>query len=640
MLRWTLIPVFWVACTGELVTDDPSGRMGPDNLDDPVAPTVAFVTPAEGAEVAFDSALRIEIRVTDPDADDLQATALSWSGSYADEGPTVPDSSGIAVFFPADLTEGANALTVTATDDDGLTGTASLTFTVLPAPVDTDGDGFLSDVDCDDRDDLVFPGADEICDGIDQDCDGAIDEGVTTVFFEDRDGDGFGDAGSTAEACVAPVGFTLDASDCDDLQDTVFPGAPETCDGIDQDCDTIADNGVTLTFYEDFDGDGFGNLLSPTQACIAPAGFTTDASDCDDLVDTTFPGATETCDGVDQDCDSVPDDGVTITFYEDFDNDGFGNPAVTIEACTLPAGYAQAPDDCDDTDDSVTLGQIATRDPLPGAIDVALDAPVTVVLDSPDPNGLVSLSGPNGPVFGSSFVLGSTLEFVPDADLDPLQTYTVDVTWQCGTDQWTFTTENAPGTINEQLLLGRSYRLELDQGTVVQPAGAGALLNQLLTGSEILVGAIQAAPTSLDLRFGGAAAVGQELCTETTDVSPVDFTNNPTFELATTLLVIDVAGSPVPFEDLVIDGTFASTLGSVLTSFDGRLDTRDYSTQNFGFPSAACLTLGGFGVSCTSCADGQNLCVELEIADIPGQSEPTPLVSRTAQDIMNDPSCP
>ncbi|MEM6927890.1 MAG: hypothetical protein AAF602_13240, partial [Myxococcota bacterium] len=64
------------------------------------------------------------------------------------------------------------------------------------------------------------------------------------------------------------------------------------------------------------------------------------------------------------------------------------------------------------------------------------------------------------------------------------------------------------------------------------------------------------------------------------------------------------------------------------------------STQNFGFPAAACLTLGGFGVSCTSCADGQNLCVDLEIVDIPGQSEPTALVVRTAQDIANDPSCP
>ena len=74
---------------------------------------------------------------------------------------------------------------------------------------DADGDGFGSEDDCNDSESVIFPGAEELCDGIDNDCDGEIDENVTTTYFADIDGDGFGDASVTTEACQITDGWVL-----------------------------------------------------------------------------------------------------------------------------------------------------------------------------------------------------------------------------------------------------------------------------------------------------------------------------------------------------------------------------------------------------------------------------------------------
>ena len=102
----------------------------------------------------------------------------------------------------------------------------------------------LDNTDCDDTRAAVNPAAEEICDGLDNDCDGEIDEtGGSETFYRDGDSDGYGAAGSTISACAAPPGYVDDSTDCDDSRDDVHPGAPEACDGIDNDCDGDIDDG-------------------------------------------------------------------------------------------------------------------------------------------------------------------------------------------------------------------------------------------------------------------------------------------------------------------------------------------------------------------------------------------------------------
>ncbi len=207
---------------------------------------------------------------------------------------------------------------------------------------DVDGDGFLADapgclalageVDCDDADPAVFPGAAELCNGRDDDCDGSLDEAL------DQDGDG-------SDAC----------QDCDDADPAVYPGAAELCDGLDNDCDARSDEDW------DIDGDGWA-------AC---------AGDCDEGEVNAHPGAVEVCDGVDNDCDGEVDQGF------DADGDGFstcrgdcddGDPAVypwAVEVCDgadndcngevddigdSDGDGVSACEDCDDADPAVYPG--------------------------------------------------------------------------------------------------------------------------------------------------------------------------------------------------------------------------------------------------------------------------------------------
>ena len=112
--------------------------------------------------------------------------------------------------------------------------------------------------DCNDNNTNVHPGAAEVCNGIDDDCDGQIDEGVKSTFYADTDKDGYGDANNTAQACSAPEGYVSDNTDCDDSKASVHPGAAEVCNGIDDDCDGQIDEGFTNT-----DGDALADCIDP-----------------------------------------------------------------------------------------------------------------------------------------------------------------------------------------------------------------------------------------------------------------------------------------------------------------------------------------------------------------------------------------
>ena len=150
---------------------------------------------------------------------------------------------------------------------------------------DLDGDTFDQSVDCDDMDAFINPLVEEICDGIDNNCDDQVDGGdCVSCFDADRD------LYYSAQACGT-------ALDCDDGDAAIHPYALELCDGIDNDCDGISDNDPSF----DADGDG----------------YTWCGGDCDDSDDMLNPGVEEICDSLDNDCDGVADNGF------DKDNDGW-----------------------------------------------------------------------------------------------------------------------------------------------------------------------------------------------------------------------------------------------------------------------------------------------------------------------------
>ncbi|MEN0065085.1 MAG: MopE-related protein [Myxococcota bacterium] len=113
--------------------------------------------------------------------------------------------------------------------------------------------------DCDDNDEKAYPGAPEVCDNTDQNCNGQVDEGLPFQdYWEDADDDGFGDANGVAERRCAPEGgLVTNNDDCDDAEPAIFPGAIDICDGIDNDCDLTVDGegraSIGQTIYDQLD---------------------------------------------------------------------------------------------------------------------------------------------------------------------------------------------------------------------------------------------------------------------------------------------------------------------------------------------------------------------------------------------------
>ena len=276
--------------------------------------------------------------------------------------------------------------------------------------VDGDGDGVSASVDCDDADAAISPGAPEVCDGIDNDCDGLTDEDPTdgVRLYVDFDGDGFGSAIFSSLFCTPPAaGYVEDSTDCDDLHAMAYPGGIEVCDGVDNDCDGTADSNARNApdWYPDADGDGYGAAdAAPVASCTPPAalgytdnaddcddsdaavspdvrwypdrdgdgygspfvsrtsctplgGHVADASDCDDEDAAVRPDAQEVCDGADNDCDGAVDDedasldtATAQVWYADADGDDYGDPDASVLACAAPEGYISDAQDCDDAE--------------------------------------------------------------------------------------------------------------------------------------------------------------------------------------------------------------------------------------------------------------------------------------------------
>ncbi|MDP2306114.1 MAG: putative metal-binding motif-containing protein, partial [Pseudomonadota bacterium] len=249
------------------------------------------------------------------------------------------------------------------TDTGGATSTTLYVNEIeflLGIGTDADGDGYTSDVDCDDANARIYPGATERCNSVDDDCDGAVDEGVGSAWYEDADGDDYGDPSSVLLACSEPSGYVRVGTDCDDTDASINPAAAEYCNGINDDCDGSTDESAVdaRTFYWDADGDLYGNSALRRAACTAPTGYVSDSTDCNDSAPSIHPGATEVCNGLDDDCDTSIDEGATdaTLFYADADADTYGDAATTAASCSAPSGYTSDATDCDDRSATVHPG--------------------------------------------------------------------------------------------------------------------------------------------------------------------------------------------------------------------------------------------------------------------------------------------
>jgi hypothetical protein len=298
---WLVPLVFFAAC-------DPSGvAIAVPRLEVPAS--VTFDAAPFGATTSAEVLLRnvgtADAVVSISDADPFvvpDATARVPAG----------EDVRVLVLFTPDTYEAASATITVTTSYEELAIAVS-------ADVDRDRDDDGHDAldaggdDCDDVDEAVFPGADELCDGDDQDCDGASDEDAVDrrSYWPDGDDDGWG-SGDAVLACSEPSGHANRSGDCADADASISPGAAEVWyDDVDQDCSGGSDH--------DADGDGYEN-----------AG--TGGDDCVDSNPSIHPGAADTWyDGIDQDCGGEDD--------YDADGDGF-----------------RADVDCDDADASVFPG--------------------------------------------------------------------------------------------------------------------------------------------------------------------------------------------------------------------------------------------------------------------------------------------
>ena len=184
----------------------------------------------------------------------------------------------------------------------------------------------------------------ETCDGKDNDCDGQTDEDVKTTYYQDADGDTYGDAADPSQACSAPVGYVSDNTDCDD-----------TAASCTTDCASLK--------YADADSDAFGNLAVSHRGCDAPGGYVSGSADCDDVNAQIHPGATETCNGIDDNCDGLIDEGgacPSIVYYCDQDGDTYRSSDITGTCNSyncVPSGCITTPgDDCEDINAAIHPG--------------------------------------------------------------------------------------------------------------------------------------------------------------------------------------------------------------------------------------------------------------------------------------------
>jgi MYXO-CTERM domain-containing protein len=233
------------------------------------------------------------------------------------------------------------------------------------AHADNDGDGATLLHDCDDGDATI---------------------GAATTFYQDCDGDGEGDPLVHTLSCAAQPdappacgAWVTVGTDCDDANPAIYAGADETCARGDSNCDGDPDLGAidAYTYFVDGDGDGYGGVAGADCKGVPDDGVAV-GGDCDDADPLAYPGASDACDGVDQDCDGLDGtDGLRPTWYADGDGDGYGDPLAAQQSCDPGPGWVSDDEDCDDSDGGVYPGRPEVCDAVDqdcnGSVDDGLD---------------------------------------------------------------------------------------------------------------------------------------------------------------------------------------------------------------------------------------------------------------------------
>ena len=240
-----------------------------------------------------------------------------------------------------------------------------------PAGTTTRNPATAANRDCNDGNAAVRPGATEVCNGIDDDCNGAIDDTLPNGCWNDGDGDGYapmGAAGRCAPAGGCPTGTTnrdpatAANRDCNDGNAGIRPGATEVCNGADEDCDGSNDEGLAIGCWADGDRDGYAPNGAAGQ-CLPSGGCPTGTTnrnpataanrDCNDGNPSIRPGGTETCNNVDEDCDTTIDEGVTRACSTACGNGTESCTAGTFGGCTAPMPMTEV---CNGLDDDCVGG--------------------------------------------------------------------------------------------------------------------------------------------------------------------------------------------------------------------------------------------------------------------------------------------
>ena len=188
----------------------------------------------------------------------------------------------------------------------------------------------------------------ERCDGLDNDCDGMVDEGAFTRYYGDVDGDGWGNGEDTTLACRPPEGYVDRDGDCDDFDRAINPDALDICDGIDNDCDQHID-GLELVVDPQFQCLNQGVCEGTTPSCQGAEGLTCIYPELE-----FQPNGENRCDDLDNDCDGLVDEMLTTLWYRDFDGDGFGDDDTAVLVCARPGeGFVARGGDCQDDDETI-----------------------------------------------------------------------------------------------------------------------------------------------------------------------------------------------------------------------------------------------------------------------------------------------